>query len=77
VIENPVWRTRLDNHLRVEASLLSRAQTSQVDEEEPIEKKIGLRYSYPFWGNFWGRKATLDLKSASPPHDSTGMEDPK
>ncbi|MCD6024297.1 MAG: hypothetical protein K0Q91_1213 [Fibrobacteria bacterium] len=54
-VRSPAWKRRLDQNLRLVASLQTRASRIDQEEEDEIEKKIGLNYTYFFWGNWWSK----------------------
>jgi hypothetical protein len=56
VVRDTTWVRRLDDHLRAVASLRTLPVRANATEEDEVEKKIGLNYSYPFWGEWWSKK---------------------
>lgn len=54
-VRSDSWRRRLDRNLRLVASLETHAQVAEAPEEDEIEKKISLIYSYVFWGSWWNK----------------------
>jgi hypothetical protein len=56
VVRDTSWVRRLDDHLRAVASLRTLPVRANATEEDEVEKKIGLNYSYPFWGEWWSKK---------------------
>jgi hypothetical protein len=54
-VSSESWRRRLDRNLRLVASLETHAQIVDAPEEDEIEKKISLIYSYVFWGSWWNK----------------------
>jgi hypothetical protein len=55
LVSNPAWKRRLRDNLRLVASLETRPVRHNNPDEDEIEKKIGLNYTYLFWGNWWSR----------------------
>nr|MDQ3001939.1 hypothetical protein [Fibrobacterota bacterium] len=55
-IEDPEWRRRLKNNVNMEAAVFTDPDRTQLDEEEDaLRKRLGLNYTYDFWGG-WGGK---------------------
>jgi hypothetical protein len=56
VIRDSLWLQRFDDHLRAVASIRTLPVRAGSIEEDEVEKKVGLNYSYPFWGEWWAKK---------------------
>lgn len=73
-IEDPIWRERLENHVKMEAAVFTdpdRTKTSQT--QESLRKWLGLNYTYDFW-EIWGietRPAALPAAVLAPPKNKT------
>ncbi|HKP98565.1 MAG TPA: hypothetical protein VJ385_22735 [Fibrobacteria bacterium] len=69
-IEDPKWRERLKNNVNVEAAIFTDPDRTQENrEDESLRKRLGLNYTYDFWGSWWAKKRE-NLKTAQAP-DST------
>jgi hypothetical protein len=55
ITRRPVWRKRLNDNLRAVASVQTHSVKVNSTEQNEIEKKIGLVYSYVFWGRWWDK----------------------
>jgi hypothetical protein len=55
LVTHPEWKRRLRDNLRAVASLQTKPVRISNPEEDEVEKKIGLNYTYGFWGNWWAR----------------------
>jgi hypothetical protein len=66
---SPDWKRRLRDNLRLVGSLETKPTLRNNVEEDEVEKKIGLNYTYGFWGGWWTkpRKPSPPLKPEAQP----------
>jgi hypothetical protein len=55
LFRSDAWQRRMRDNLRAVASLQTRPVKVNSPEEDEIEKKVGLNYTYFFWGNWWSK----------------------
>lgn len=57
-IDDPRWKQRLKNNVNVEAAIFTDPDRTQLNrEDESLRKRLGLNYTYDFWGSWWAKKA--------------------
>jgi len=72
VIDPGILLDRLQDHVRVVASIETKAVAIEPTLEEPIERKLGLNYNYDFWGIWLSKKKskvsedTVSLRKSKP-----------
>lgn len=72
LVTSPAWKRRLRDNLRLVGSLETRPVLRNNPEEDEIEKKIGLNYTYGFWGSWWTRR-----RPPEPAPDTSGAAEPR
>jgi hypothetical protein len=72
-IDDPRWKQRLKNNVNVEAAIFTDPDRTQENrEDESLRKRLGLNYTYDFWGNWWAKKGP-----ARPPTPYGSAKDPE
>jgi hypothetical protein len=57
-IDDPKWQQRLKNNVNVEAAIFTDPdRTLENREAESLRKRLGLNYTYDFWGSWWAKNA--------------------
>jgi hypothetical protein len=82
LVEDPSWKNRLRNHVTVDASVYTDpSHSAQTDNEDVLQRRVGLNYDYDWWGYWWGkgRKAAAgkppraaDTAAVHPPSRARG-----
>jgi hypothetical protein len=75
LVRSPSWKRRLNENLRLVASLQTHPVRVDDPEEDEIEKKIALIYSYVFWGSWWNKPRKREEITDAPvvqPAQTTG-----
>jgi len=56
-IQDPKWKRRLKNNVNMEAAIFSDPDRTQANtEDQALRKRLGLNYTYDFWGYWWSKK---------------------
>ncbi|MDB5103260.1 MAG: hypothetical protein JWP91_949 [Fibrobacteres bacterium] len=56
-VDDPKWRRRLNNNVNVEAAIFTDPdRTLETEDESSLRKRLGLNYTYDFWGSWWAKK---------------------
>lgn len=56
-IDDPRWKQRLRNNVNVEAAIFTDPDRTQENrEDESLRKRLGLNYTYDFWGGWWAKQ---------------------
>jgi hypothetical protein len=77
LVENPVWRGRLKNHITVDASVYTDpSHSTQTENQDALRRRLGLNYDYDWWGFWWARRRAVAPKPSVthevPAPDSVG-----
>ncbi|MBW8888358.1 MAG: translocation/assembly module TamB domain-containing protein [Fibrobacteres bacterium] len=57
LVQDPVWRARLKNHITVDASVFTDPSHSvQADNQDNLRQRLGLNYDYNWWGFWWAKR---------------------
>src|SRR5690606_4816879 len=63
-VDDPVWKNRIRNNVNVEAALFTDPDRTQEDRaDEGLRKRLGLNYTYDFWGGIWGKREAPKVPS--------------
>ena len=70
-LEDPEWRQRLKNNVNMEAAVFTDPDRTQLSVvEDALRKRLGLNYTYDFWGSWWGKRA----RSRAPDQGISGVQ---
>jgi hypothetical protein len=66
-IKDPKWKRRIKNNVSVDASIFTDTTgTLQNTQQNEIGKRLGLNYTYDFWGNWWAQRVSAKQLFGTP-----------
>jgi hypothetical protein len=74
-IENPKWERRLQDHVVVEAAVFTEPARSADINQGEVRQRLGLNYTYPWWGRWWGKEPRDSAGTPQKPVPAFGAED--
>jgi len=67
LIQDPIWRERLKNHVTVDASVFTDPSLSApTDNQNELRQRLGLNYDYNWWGFWWAKPRAPAAAAAKP-----------
>jgi hypothetical protein len=69
MVQDPVWRNRIKNHITVDASVYTDpSRSTEPENSDALRRRLGLNYDYDWWGHWWGKR--------KPASDTSGRKGP-
>ncbi len=68
LVQDPIWRERLKNHVTVDASVFTDpSHSAQTNNQDELRRRVGLNYDYDWWGFWWAKRRAPDSAAARKP----------
>jgi hypothetical protein len=73
-IDNPKWEKRVQDRVVLEAAVFTESARSADRNQGEVRQRLGLNYSYDWWGYWWSKPRKDAAAPSSPPAATLGPE---